>query len=438
MKVIQKVVAGIVTGIVLLSSATPAAAENLNTTLQQQQSQANSLQNEIETTTAEVLALDSQIADKQSEIDEMKLQIEQTNNEIETIIAEIEETQNIISEKKEEIASLEASQERRIEILRERASTLQKQNRTNMALDILLNSESIVDLLQRASSLGTLFQSDTDIMQELQETQTIIEAEKQILEEKEQALSEQQEALQQKQASLQHQQDELQRQQDNLQASKSQKEAAIASLEANLQSVRNDIATTNARLEEQAAEAARLLEEQRERENRQAAAAASSNNQPATAVMSNAANTSSADRSLIGNNTNNTNNSNTGNANTNNNGNVINIARRYIGVPYRWGGTTPSGFDCSGFVLYVFNQAGRRVPRVAQAQWNASTRISRAQARPGDLVFFQNTTGRSGITHVGIYMGGNQFIHASSSRGITITSLSNVFWSPRVAGFGRI
>lgn len=81
------------------------------------------------------------------------------------------------------------------------------------------------------------------------------------------------------------------------------------------------------------------------------------------------------------------------------------------GVPYRYGGTTPRGFDCSGYAQYVYRSAGVSIPRTASAQRAATTRISRSQARPGDLVFFH----RSGTTrayHVGIYAGGNQLWHA--------------------------
>ena len=88
---------------------------------------------------------------------------------------------------------------------------------------------------------------------------------------------------------------------------------------------------------------------------------------------------------------------------------AVAIASRYFGVPYRYGGSSPRGFDCSGLVLYVYNQLGVHLPRTAQAQYGATRRVSRSQARPGDLVFFFNG-GR--ITHVAIYAGGNMMIAA--------------------------
>lgn len=88
---------------------------------------------------------------------------------------------------------------------------------------------------------------------------------------------------------------------------------------------------------------------------------------------------------------------------------VVAIASRYLGIPYRYGGTTPAGFDCSGLVQYVYAQLGVHLPRTAQQQYNATRRVSRSQAQPGDLVFF---FGGGGVTHMGIYVGNGMMIAA--------------------------
>ena len=102
---------------------------------------------------------------------------------------------------------------------------------------------------------------------------------------------------------------------------------------------------------------------------------------------------------------------------------VLAIARQYVGVPYRYGGTTPAGFDCSGYTRFVYARLGHTLPRTADQQMRATTRISRTQAVPGDLVFFLSG-GRA--HHIGIYAGGNQMYDAPRT-GLSVTRRS--IWS---------
>jgi len=110
-------------------------------------------------------------------------------------------------------------------------------------------------------------------------------------------------------------------------------------------------------------------------------------------------------------------------------------ALRFLGTPYVFGGTSGAGFDCSGFVQHVFALLGFHLPRTADAQYYAEARAS-GGVQPGDLVFFE--TYESGPSHVGIYIGGGKFVHASSSSGVMVSALSDSYWSARYIGAKRV
>lgn len=114
-------------------------------------------------------------------------------------------------------------------------------------------------------------------------------------------------------------------------------------------------------------------------------------------------------------------------------GGVVGIAMQYLGVQYVWGGASPSGFDCSGFVMYVYAQVGVSLPHYTGAQWNYGVPVSRDQLEPGDLVFFD------GLGHVGIYIGGGQFIHAPQTGDVVkISSLGESWYAQNYDGARRI
>ena len=115
---------------------------------------------------------------------------------------------------------------------------------------------------------------------------------------------------------------------------------------------------------------------------------------------------------------------------------VIQNSMEYIGVPYVFGGTTPSGFDCSGYVRYVFANAGVYLPRTADAQYEVGAPVSMSELTAGDLVFF--STYEYGPSHVGIYLGDGNFINASSSRGVAVDSLYSSYWGSCYIGARRV
>jgi hypothetical protein len=114
---------------------------------------------------------------------------------------------------------------------------------------------------------------------------------------------------------------------------------------------------------------------------------------------------------------------------------LVKTAKRYIGIPYRWGGESPeTGFDCSGFTMVVYQLNGLDLPRSSRQQYRAGRPVSRSQLRKGDLVFFA-TSGGKRVSHVGIYTGDGKFLHASGSgRKIRISSLSETYFKSRFVG----
>jgi LysM repeat protein len=113
---------------------------------------------------------------------------------------------------------------------------------------------------------------------------------------------------------------------------------------------------------------------------------------------------------------------------------VVDEAYKVLGVPYKWAGNTPAGFDCSGFIYYTFNKAGKQIGRYSsEGYFSRSYYIDKPQ--PGDLVFFANTY-KSGISHMGIYIGNNEFIHAGSN-GVEINNLDNPYYKKHFDSFKR-
>jgi len=114
---------------------------------------------------------------------------------------------------------------------------------------------------------------------------------------------------------------------------------------------------------------------------------------------------------------------------------LVATAQKYIGIPYKWGGESPrTGFDCSGLTMVVYRLNGLQLPRSSSAQWQAGRPVDRGQLRKGDLVFFATSGGRR-VSHVGIYIGENRFLHApSKNRRIRTSSLSSEYYQSRYLG----
>lgn len=114
---------------------------------------------------------------------------------------------------------------------------------------------------------------------------------------------------------------------------------------------------------------------------------------------------------------------------------LIQVAKSMQGTSYLWGGQTPAGFDCSGFIYYTYREAGMKIQRLSTEGYYGQT-VNVANPQIGDLVFFSNTY-KTGISHMGIYLGNKQFIHASSSAGVVISTLDNPYWKQHFTSFRK-
>lgn len=114
-------------------------------------------------------------------------------------------------------------------------------------------------------------------------------------------------------------------------------------------------------------------------------------------------------------------------------GKIIETARKQAGVRYKYGGSTPDGFDCSGLMLYSYSKGGIKLPRTADAQYSSGRRVLKNDLKPGDLVFFKIKGNR--ISHVGMYLGEDKFIHAPrTGKGVAYASIEKPYWKKRFAG----
>lgn len=113
---------------------------------------------------------------------------------------------------------------------------------------------------------------------------------------------------------------------------------------------------------------------------------------------------------------------------------LISEAKKLIGTPYSWAGASPSGFDCSGFIYYTFKKAGYDVARLSSSTYyDMGKKVS--SPKSGDLVFFATGSSKSVVSHMGIYLGSGQFIHASSSNGIEINNVANSYYKSKIVGY---
>ncbi|MGG0647965.1 NlpC/P60 family protein [Bacillus mycoides] len=398
-----------------------------NDTLHKQQQERDELQKQMNDLNKTIQGLDKSVQENASKLDETT--------------KKVSDTEQLIENKNKDIAELQTKIAKREELLRKRLVALQEQPNTNIVTEVLVNSKNVADLVDRLASVSKIMESDEDIMKTQQEDQTNVKKDV--------------ETVKEKQKELKEAQAQIETAKKELDVEKEKKATAVNDLSGKMDTVVTTMTSTESQLqdlEKQALQLQRIAEEEAQAKAAQEAAAQKQAEQAAKEAQAQQAAPAQAPAEQA--------------APANNAGQaqkeepkkeepkkeepkketpkqenkkpeptpdpgVIGKARQYLGMPYVWASASPSngGFDCSGFISYVFGVGRQDV----NGYWNSVSKVSSPQ--PGDLVFFQNTY-KDGPSHIGIYVGNDQMIHAGD-KGIAYASLSSSYNQKHFLGYGR-
>ncbi|SMQ65692.1 Cell wall-associated hydrolase, NlpC family [Bacillus sp. OV166] len=335
-------------------------------------------------TQEEINSTQVQINDFETKIQQLDNRISLSMEKSQKLNDQIKTQQGKIEKTEAEIENAKKSLDAHKKVYSDRLKSIQLEGKQSIATyaELLLSSDNISEFLTRFTAISHIMETDTDLLNGLND--------------KEQALENAEEKLHNEFDQLKNSQVELASEQKKIEEDKKEVEKGIAE-------AKNTLQNQQAQLAQQKAEQARQLAAQQQAQQRaqqvqqqseQPAQQAQQQTQQQAPVSSRPSKSAPPSVAAIS--------TNSGSASA-----MIAYAKQFLGVPYVWGGSTPSGFDCSGFTSYVFRSVGINLPRVSRDQQNVGTRISPSQVQPGDLVFRG-----SPAYHVGIYIGGGQYIHA--------------------------
>ncbi|MCM3693937.1 NlpC/P60 family protein [Neobacillus niacini] len=326
----------------------------------------------------EVPVTNGQINAVNQNIDDLETKFQQLDNEISLSIEKsqilnekIVTQQGKIKETEIEIIKADEDLANHKEVYSERLKSIQEKGNQSVVTyaEVLLSAGSISEFFNRFTAISKIIENDNILL----------------------------EGFKEKEVTLKEAKEQLQNHINELEKSKVELAAEQKQIEENKQQIAQELEAAKGELEIlRAQQEAQLAAEQALRESALETQQQSQAQAPVTTQATAQASTQAPTPSVVAPIT------NSATANS-----VIATAKQYLGVPYVWGGSTPSGFDCSGFTSYVFRSVGISLPRTSSAQQNVGTRISLSQVQPGDLVFRG-----SPAYHVGIYIGGGQYIHA--------------------------
>ncbi|MGE7862698.1 NlpC/P60 family protein [Bacillus mobilis] len=388
-----------------------------NDTLHKQQQERDELQKQMNDLNKTIQGLDKSVQENASKLDETT--------------KKVADTEQLIENKNKDIAELQTKIAKREELLRKRLVALQEQPNTNVVTEVLVNSKNVADLVDRLASVSKILESDEDIMKTQQEDQANVKKDV--------------ETVKTKQKELKEAQAQIETAKKELDAEKAKKSTAVNDLSGKMDTVVTSMTSTESQLkdlEKQALQLQRIAEQEAQEKAAQEAAAQKqaeqaakdAQAQPAQAAPTQPAAPAQKEEPKKEEPKKEAPKQETKKpepAPASNAGGVIGKAQSYLGLPYVWGSASPSngGFDCSGFISYIFGVGRQDVA----GYWNSVSKVSSPQ--PGDLVFFQGTY-KPGPSHIGIYVGNGQMIHAGD-KGIAYSSLSSSYNQKHFLGYGR-
>ncbi len=404
-----------------------------NDTLHKQQQERDELQKQMNDLNKTIQGLDKSVQENASKLDETT--------------KKVSDTEQLIENKNKNIAELQTKIAKREELLRKRLVALQEQPNTNIVTEVLVNSKNVADLVDRLASVSKIMESDEDIMKTQQEDQTNVKKDV--------------ETVKEKQKELKEAQAQIETAKKELDVEKEKKATAVNDLSGKMDTVVTTMTSTEGQLkelEQQALKLQQIAEKEAQAKAAQEAAAQKQAEQAAKEAQAQQAAPAQApaEQAAPAN--------NAGQAqkeepkkeepkkeeakkpapaptpvpDTQDGGrqDVVEKARGLVGLKYVWGSASISngGFDCSGLISYVYG-LGRQDTR---SLWSSVQKISASEAKPGDLIFLQGTY-REGVSHVGIYIGGGQIIHAADeSTGVTYGSVNSSYNQKHFLGYGRL
>jgi cell wall-associated NlpC family hydrolase len=363
--------------------------------LSSKQSETSTLQTQLQAAQAQVAKVDAQASAKAQEITTAKATITTATNQIASY-----DTQ--IGKAKVELSDRTAAMKKQLQSLQKQAGDSVT---GNVYVDFVLNADNFSDAVSRSFTVGKLNAANKEALSDVQ-------AVNQKLSDLKDAAVANKATLEANEAQLEKDQVELTKLTTTVQAKQAALQAKVSDNQAAVQALQGDLTKANAEAKAKAAAAEKAATENKTTTQTTAPAKAASATSAATTTKTTAASSSSSSSDATG--------SLSG---------IGGIAAKYIGVPYVWGGSTPSGFDCSGLVWYSAKQMGISLPRTSQAMSTIGSSVSLSSLQAGDLLFWG---GVGSAYHVAIYIGGGQYIHAPEpGQNVTIQSMS--YFAPSFA-----